>query len=255
LKYATGLDRADLLALLAKFHLRQDVSHYPIAETYLTEAIAIQESVGVGSTKEVADLYTELGRCYKLLDTSKLMARGRGGQEEVTRDDRILKVFRLSLDIYLRIERSTHPRVMRAKVEVANLLRLDNRFDEAAELFKEVLEAAEFLGDAEGKIGALFNLATVSEAQGDIDGALRDLKKALEICRREYGDGGLEQIALLSNLSRLKEKQELFKEALEYATKAKDVFEAKKHQGSDYEQAAEAVFRLAQKTSASTSVK
>jgi tetratricopeptide (TPR) repeat protein len=91
------------------------------------------------------------------------------------------------------------------------------RYDEAQSSFLEALALHRSLGDAEGEVVNLTNVAIVAERRGDYHGASRELARALTVIQDHQGESWAEgrQEAALQNLGVLRERLGDYRGALE----------------------------------------
>ncbi|HUP25045.1 MAG TPA: CHAT domain-containing tetratricopeptide repeat protein [Thermoanaerobaculia bacterium] len=91
------------------------------------------------------------------------------------------------------------------------------RYDEAQSSFLEALALHRLVGDAEGEVVNLTNVAIVAERRGDFHGASRELSRALAVLQHHQGEPWTEarREAALQNLGVLRERLGDYRGALE----------------------------------------
>ena len=159
------------------------LAQYTRAESVLVEALEAQR--GGGDPEVLHETLLGLGDC--------VLAQGQL--------DRALVLYREAEDLAQSEFRAGSPRTLLASRKVAGGLQALGRLDEAETMYREVLQAAErrFAGEPHRIAPFHEGLGVLLAARGDMEGAARQQRAAVEAYREE-GTGGVPFSVALSSL-------------------------------------------------------
>jgi serine/threonine protein kinase len=182
-------ERADVRAALfeAAGNAYRGLGDYDKAAPLLEQAVALRQAAAERTPRALATA----------LHSQALLAKAQG---DFSRAEHLV---REALQVLERSESSITGHILRTRVELADVLRLQSRLEDAASIAADTLSRYRALRprDEAGLARSMFMLGRIHTAQGRLNEAERELSQALELYRRLHGDASVSTLEAKDGLA------------------------------------------------------